>query len=381
MESSSSPTLIEGKRRALKEAISRDPAAADLRFSLFVSAARSFRYDSCLQPFPPDFIVKGEKNIDQLCRVIETIPPISELANDLTGGLGADDERAVSLLHWIFCGQPLYPALRTVPRSSHDEVLAKCPCHAKYQQPSHIFEVVHRDDQSAERLFRENASHFRTRHAYHGSRLFNFHSILQYGLQQHLNKVSMFGQGIYLSAELHVSQMFASTGSAWNRSTLGTHLSCIALCEYVDNPNYVVSQEGTPSPEGSNDSSFPERYVLVKNNEMVQVRYLLLYGTTKEAKASLPQQPVTTALATSNTTDPAVHPAAAAYLRARPPSRFVQWFADNKGFALIGGYVGLLLIVGFVNSRNAHYVKELFLQQLNHVCNAVLGLRPNEGDQ
>lgn len=113
---------------------------------------------------------------------------------------------------------------------------------------------------------------------------------------------------------------------------------------------------------------------------MVQVRYLLLYGTTKEAKASgLPQQPVTTALATSNTSDPALH--SAAYLRARPPSRFVQWFADNKGFALIGGYVGLLLIVGFVNSRNAHYVKELFLQQLNHVCNAVLGLRPNAADQ
>lgn len=113
---------------------------------------------------------------------------------------------------------------------------------------------------------------------------------------------------------------------------------------------------------------------------MVQVRYLLLYGTTKETKASLPQQPVTTAIATSSTPDPALHPTAA-YLRARPPSRFVQWFADNKGFALIGGYVGLLLIVGFVNSRNAHYVKELFLQQLNQVCNAVLGLRPNGGDQ
>ena len=30
------------------------------------------------------------------------------------------------------------------------------------------------------------------------------------------------------------------------------------------------------------NGSFPERYILVKNNELVQVRYLLLYGTTKE---------------------------------------------------------------------------------------------------
>ncbi|XP_052860540.1 protein mono-ADP-ribosyltransferase PARP16-like [Anopheles cruzii] len=372
---------IERQRSLLRQTVSQDPLAADLRLSLFVSAARSFRYDSCLQPFPPDFIVNGEKNIDHLYSVLETIPAVAELT---ASALETLDEKATRLLHWILCRQP-HPLLRIVPKSQHEEVLAKCPCHAKYQSPSQIFEVTHRPHQSAERSFRENAVHFRTRHAYHGSRLFNFHSILQYGLQQHLNKVSMFGEGIYLSAELHVSQMFATNGSGWNRSALGTHLSCVALCEYVDNPNYVVSQEETsaidesaiplPASAGvsatlTGNGSLPERYILIKNNEMVQVRYLLLYGTSKEAKTD-PNGGQRAAIP-----GPVLFPLQPAFLQ-RPPSRFVQWIADNKGIVLIGGYVGLLLIVGFINSRNAHYVKEMFLQKLNHVYNAVLSFRPD----
>uniref|UniRef100_A0A182PQI2 Poly [ADP-ribose] polymerase n=1 Tax=Anopheles epiroticus TaxID=199890 RepID=A0A182PQI2_9DIPT len=387
------PLSIEAKRLLVLKTIIHDPAATDLRLSLFVSAAKSFRYDSCLQPFPPDFIVNGEKSIDQLCRVLETIPPVA----DLPTGLAALDDQTVGLLHWILCRQAR-PVLRTVPKTEHDAVLGKCPCYAKYAMPSHIFEVVFRENNSSERAFQQHAGEFRTRHAFHGSRLFNFHSILHYGLQQHLNKVSLFGEGIYLSAELQVSQMFSPNGSGWNRSTLGTHLACVALCEYVDNPNYVKSQEETTSPPPPTDDgttpptsstsdgpssfmsaslngtgSFPERYILVKNNELVQVRYLLLYGSTKESNNN------TTALAgsASSAVDalyalPVRQPS---YQMRHPPSRFIQWIANNKGFVLIGGYVGLLLIVGFINSRNAHFVKEMFLQKLNHVYNAVLGYR------
>uniref|UniRef100_A0A182JT17 Poly [ADP-ribose] polymerase n=1 Tax=Anopheles christyi TaxID=43041 RepID=A0A182JT17_9DIPT len=386
------PTMsIEAKRLLVLKTIIHDPAAADLRLSLFFSAAKSFRYDSCLQPFPPDFIINNEKSIDQLCRVLETIPPVA----DLQAGLAGLDEQAVVLLHWILCRQAR-PALRTVPKAHHDEVLGKCPCYAKYALPSHIFEVLYRENNSSERAFQEHATEFRTRHAFHGSRLFNFHSILHYGLQQHLNKVSLFGEGIYLSAELQVSQMFSPNGSGWNRSTLGTHLACIALCEYVDNPNYVKSQEetqplptddGTTPPASSSsdgpssimtasltgNGSFPERYILVKNNELVQVRYLLLYGTTKESNnnntaTSAGSQSAVDALYALPVRQPS-------YQMRHPPSRFVQWIANNKGFVLIGGYVGLLLIVGFINSRNAHFVKEMFLQKLNHVYNVVLGYR------
>ncbi|XP_053665853.1 protein mono-ADP-ribosyltransferase PARP16-like [Anopheles marshallii] len=384
------PTLsIEAKRLLVLKTLLRDPAAADLRLSLFVSAARSFRYDSCLQPFPPDFIINNEKSIELLCQVLDTIPPVAEIP----AKLNALGEQTVGLLHWILCRQAR-PALRTVPKPEHDEVLSKCPCYAKYAMPSLIFEVSYRDNHSSERAFQEHATEFRTRHAFHGSRLFNFHSILHYGLQQHLNKVSLFGEGIYLSAELQVSQMFSPNGSGWSKSTLGTHLACIALCEYVDNPNYVKSQEEAPpstedgrtpavaTSDGpsimtaslTGNGSIPERYILVKNNEMVQVRYLLLYGTTKDVNT-------TATLGGSQTAVDAMYPLPAtqpSYQMRHPPSRFIQWIANNKGFVLIGGYVGLLLIVGFINSRNAHFVKEMFLQKLSHVYNAVLGYRGKE---
>ncbi|XP_035912793.1 protein mono-ADP-ribosyltransferase PARP16-like [Anopheles stephensi] len=383
------PLSIEAKRLLVLKTIIHDPAAADVRLSLFVSAARSFRYDSCLQPFPPDFLRNNEKCIDQLCQVLDTVPSVA----DLPAGLNTLDEPTVGLLHWILCRQAR-PALRTIPKAQHEEVLSKCPCYAKYAMPNHIFEVLYRENNSSERAFQDHAKEFRTRHAFHGSRLFNFHSILHYGLQQHLNKVSLFGEGIYLSAELQVSQMFSPNGSGWNKSSLGTHLACIALCEYVDNPNYVKSQEETStSPDdgripatGASDGpsimtasltgngSIPERYILVKNNELVQVRYLLLYGTTKDNNTTaVPGGPQSTADALYAL--PARQPS---YQMRHPPSRFIQWIANNKGFVLIGGYVGLLLTVGFINSRNAHFVKEMFLQKLNHVYNAVLGYRGKE---
>ncbi|XP_050074907.1 protein mono-ADP-ribosyltransferase PARP16-like [Anopheles maculipalpis] len=383
------PLSIEAKRLLVLKTILHDPAAADLRLSLFVSAARSFRYDSCLQPFPPDFMQNNEKCIDQLCQVLDTVPSVA----DLPAGLHTLGEQTIGLLHWILCRQAR-PALRTVPKPQFDEVLSKCPCYAKYAVPNHIFEVLYRENNSSERAFQDHATEYRTRHAFHGSRLFNFHSILHYGLQQHLNKVSLFGEGIYLSAELQVSQMFSPNGSGWNKSILGTQLACIALCEYVDNPNYVKSQEDTPPSAddgrtpatGTNDGSsimtasltgngsIPERYILVKNNELVQIRYLLLYGTTKDNNTTaVPGGPQSTADALYAL--PARPPP---YQLRHPPSRFIQWIANNKGFVLIGGYVGLLLIVGFINSRNAHFVKEMFLQKLNHVYNAVLGYRGKE---
>lgn len=56
------------KCSALRNAIDRDHTAADLRISLVVAAAKSFKYDSCLLPFPADYIVNKEKKIDELVR-------------------------------------------------------------------------------------------------------------------------------------------------------------------------------------------------------------------------------------------------------------------------------------------------------------------------
>uniref|UniRef100_A0A1Q3F8K5 Poly [ADP-ribose] polymerase n=1 Tax=Culex tarsalis TaxID=7177 RepID=A0A1Q3F8K5_CULTA len=341
------------KCSALRATIDRDPVAADLRVSLVVAAAKSFKYDSCLQPFPPDYIVNKEKKIDELNRVLDSLPALSEIVPPEL------DDSQLDLLCWILCKQH-GPGLRTVAKSDFESVFAKAPCLAAFQRPQFVFEVVHREDANSERRFRANRTDFRTHHAYHGSKLFSFYSILNYGLQQHLNKTAVFGEGIYLSEELHVSQMFAPTGSGWSASTLGSHLSCTAICEYVDNPAFVRWQEDSQS------SSIPERYVLVKNNEMVQLRYLLVYGNSRGNGTT----------SGGSGTEQVKQPQAKQQQRvvvAPPPNRCVRWMAANKSWLLAGGYVAMLFAIGLMNSRNAHYMKQMFLNKINGMCNALFG--------
>lgn len=130
-------------------------------------------------------------------------------------------------------------------------------------KPTHIFEVSTSPNSVAEEKFRSYLNDSPTLFAYHGSKLESFHSILNYGLQQHLCKVNnrfrafyfvfifdreqilyyfqnaLYGEGIYLSSELHVSLMFSPTGHGWNRSQCGTRVSMLAICEFVDHPKHL----------------------------------------------------------------------------------------------------------------------------------------------
>ncbi|XP_058464519.1 protein mono-ADP-ribosyltransferase PARP16 [Malaya genurostris] len=332
---------VHGKRSLLKDVLSRDFKAADLQISLFVAAARSFKYDSCLQPFPPEYLVNGEKNIEELKRILDEFPKLHELNLDNLG------DRAVCLLFWILCTQS-GPRLRTVPQTEFDSVLANAPCQATFQRPQLIFQVLHPDDSHSERKFRQNLDCFPTHHAYHGSKVFNFYSILSYGLQQHLNKTALFGEGIYLSAELHVSQMFSPTGAGWTKSTLGSHLACTALCEYIDNPAYVKCQE-----ENQSTTDIPEKYILVKNNDLIQVRYLLVYSSKRTVDSISTTNRTVNRLMTDQGARPVV------------PNRYVRWMTSNKSWLLAGGYFCMLLAIGMMNSRNAHYMKQMFWQKIN----------------
>lgn len=59
-------------------------------------------------------------------------------------------------------------------------------------KPTHIFEVCSPSDSIAEEKFKNNSNGRSTLFAYHGSKLDSFHSILNYGLQQHLCKVCVY---------------------------------------------------------------------------------------------------------------------------------------------------------------------------------------------
>jgi len=57
---------VEKKISSLKHLLEKDPRAADLKWSLFVAASNTYRYDSCLKPFPPMYIKNECKDIEAL---------------------------------------------------------------------------------------------------------------------------------------------------------------------------------------------------------------------------------------------------------------------------------------------------------------------------
>lgn len=54
------------KTKNLLESLQSDPMAADVKWSLFVSAANNYKFDSCLKPFPSQFVKDEEKDIESL---------------------------------------------------------------------------------------------------------------------------------------------------------------------------------------------------------------------------------------------------------------------------------------------------------------------------
>lgn len=57
---------VERKISSLKHFLEKDPKAADLKWSFFVAASNTYRYDSCLKPFPPMYIKNECKDIEAL---------------------------------------------------------------------------------------------------------------------------------------------------------------------------------------------------------------------------------------------------------------------------------------------------------------------------
>jgi poly[ADP-ribose] polymerase 16 len=67
----------------------------------------------------------------------------------------------------------------------------------------------------------------------------NLHSILHIGFLGHMNKLSLFGSGTYFSLEPSVSLHYSPFATVWSNSLLGKRLSCLLLCEIIDQPDHV----------------------------------------------------------------------------------------------------------------------------------------------
>ncbi|XP_038003387.1 protein mono-ADP-ribosyltransferase PARP16 isoform X2 [Motacilla alba alba] len=260
-----------------REAARRDPLAADLRCSLFAAALQSYKRDSALRPFPGRYASGDTKDFEGLYEKIK----------ELTGMSGA-----------------------AVPA------------------PDYLFEIVYCDQMNAK--FAETKGERDLIYAFHGSRLENFHSILHHGLHCHLNRTSLFGEGTYLTSVLSLALLYSPHGLGWQRSALGSILSCVAVCEIIDHPDVKCQVKKKDSEEidrkrarvkNSEGGDVPQKYFVVTNNQLLRVKYLLVYSQKQH----------------------------------RRPSNESSWFYTHRFAVMMMLYLLLLIVIGASNSPTFIY--------------------------
>ena len=172
--------------------------------------------------------------------------------------------------------------------------------------------------------------------------------ILRMSLVRHLSKE--FPQ-LLLMFFSDVSLLFSPAVLSWNKSKIGDVVSCVAVCEYCDDPTFVKVRKGEKNRfnyfpiillsffllENAKNSDIPQSYLLITNNELVRVRYLMIYGSKKKAVVRKPSTSEEVELV--------------------PSRSFLQWCRKNPLVISVTLYVFLLFLVGFSNHRAVEYYK------------------------
>ncbi|CAB4059039.1 PARP16 [Lepeophtheirus salmonis] len=265
------------------ELLRRDPREIDAQLSLFIVAANSLRHYSSLRPFPSSIMSNknssGDYDIYSLRQLIDQIPVVKSLPNVIHNPEIISDDVAC-LLHWILLEHPTGLKLSIVDEEEEINKVLRLAGHEIVEslRPTHIFKVF--TNKSARLESQYNGKLNGDIYGYHGSKLQNFYSILSNGLQQHRNEVSLFGQGIYLSTDLNVVQYFSGSSTNWNKSILGAQSNCVLLCECYDHPDVKMSSSD-PSRgfiEGSEGGRVPDKYIVVRSNDLIINKYLFVYS-------------------------------------------------------------------------------------------------------
>lgn len=150
-------------------------------------------------------------------------------------------------------------------------------------------------------------------------------------------KQSLFGKGIYLSSELGMSLLYSPIGYGWGGCSLGSEMSCVALCELINHPGVKsgAAEDSTRRvvPDSVN-GKVPNKYYLVTNSELVRIRYLFVY--TQESQGN----------------------------RYAGNGGLLAWFKQHKLLTFVLGYMVLLASVGLMHNKQVEKYYKSFVQKV-----------------
>eukprot|EP01064_Diplonema_japonicum_P015964 TRINITY_DN24006_c0_g1_i1.p1 TRINITY_DN24006_c0_g1~~TRINITY_DN24006_c0_g1_i1.p1 ORF type:complete len:785 (+),score=125.64 TRINITY_DN24006_c0_g1_i1:66-2357(+) len=181
---------------------------------------------------------KSGKNFALITMVLDKIPPISDMAqcaskNKLRGILDARHPLCYPLLQWVLSSNRSH--LMAIEPKYHLKGLGS------------IQYMLCSANPEKEKLFRSKRAKMKAKiggtgsfWAWHGSGTGNWHAILRLGLKNYSNTAMMsagaaHGPGIYLARDINTSIGYMrDPRKGWANSSIEKAISCIALCEVVD---------------------------------------------------------------------------------------------------------------------------------------------------
>lgn len=287
----------------------------DFDFSVLSVAVLSYRYESVLKPFPSTFITDtNTKRYDDLVNTLLSMPPVSKWKVQLDNF----NEDQLGLVYWLTMDRSY--SIKYRQDLIKEDLKSIVNYITDIPKANYIFEFIQNDEKS--KKFDELKAIHGSTLAFHGTKFDNFYSILNIGLLNHLNKTSLFGEGTYLSQEPSVSLHYSPSNSTWDKSIIGQRMSCLLICETINDRQHVKMSE-----KSSSNNSIPEKYFIVKNDDYIRVKYLVVYAE-KQAKLK------------SNS------------------NRLRHMLVENKFALMLFSYGFLLLTIGLMNSKTFHkYIK------------------------
>lgn len=112
------------KVKKLTEILENDLVASDFKWTLFVAAANSYKYDSLLKPFPSMFIYSNNQTLDifKLREVIAAVPAfpvflkeLHRIAEHSSFSNMQIDEEMIDLIYWCLLSNR-EPSLKSIDR-------------------------------------------------------------------------------------------------------------------------------------------------------------------------------------------------------------------------------------------------------------------------
>lgn len=298
-----------------------DLLACDARWSLFVAAITSYRYDALARPFPKDFMnCSHQPDIDRVTAMIGDMPRMEIILEEFgDGNYSRFEPDMMKLLYTLFVKHGDRVALSTVPISKHSVLLENLKVSSELSQPTNIFSVHPSYKMSHTRHYEAlKAKTKDVKVGYYGGNLNTFYSMLTAGILP-------YGKPINLYSDMSEALKKSPPGAGWGGSRCGSVLRCVAVVDYVNIPEHVSVTVDEVSGKVSS--------VLIKDAKCMQITHLLVYGQS-----------------------------CAEYEASKPYNQVINWLDNNKHIISLGVY---LMMISFSSKYSTGLIRGVARTGLN----------------